>query len=108
MLFLALNFAAHVRRSKRATHERWASAPESQGGPDNSSSSISVSLCRYRKWSLAEDVDLVVRCELDGVMNYKGEDQLLLIKALNEYDSKATGTSLYSWHIRRSFKLKTM
>ena len=46
---------------------------------------------RYRKWSIAEDVDLVVRCELDGVMEFKGVEQLLLIKALNEYDSKVTG-----------------
>lgn len=49
------------------------------------------SACRYRKWSIAEDIDLVVRCELDGVMKYKGQDQLLLIKALNEYDAKSSG-----------------
>ena len=36
-------------------------------------------------------MDLVVRCELDGVMNYKGQDQLLSIKALNEFDPKHTG-----------------
>lgn len=47
---------------------------------------------RYRKFNIAEDVDLVVRCEIDGVMPYKGEDQLLSIKALNEFDSKTTGT----------------
>lgn len=47
--------------------------------------------CRYRKWSIAEDIDLVVRCELDGVMKYKGQEQLLLIKALNEFDSKSSG-----------------
>ena len=46
---------------------------------------------RYRKWTIAEDVDLVVRCELDGVMNYKGQEQLLLIKALNEFDPKFSG-----------------
>lgn len=48
---------------------------------------------RYRKWNIAEDVDLVVRCEVDGVMEYKGERQLLLIKALNELDSKSSGVS---------------
>jgi len=48
---------------------------------------------RYRKWNIAEDVDLVVRCEVDGVMDYKGERQLLLIKALNEFDSKSSGVS---------------
>lgn len=46
--------------------------------------------CRYRKWRLNDDdnVDILVRCELDGVINSKGEDQLLSIKALNEYDMK--------------------
>ena len=53
---------------------------------------MSASLARrYRKWNIAEDVDLVVRCEVDGVMEYKGERQLLLIKALNEFDSKSSG-----------------
>ena len=33
----------------------------------------------------------MVRCELDGVMKYKGQDQLLLIKALNEFDAKSSG-----------------
>ena len=33
----------------------------------------------------------MVRCELDGVMNYKGQEQLLLIKALNEFDPKFSG-----------------
>ena len=36
----------------------------------------------------------MVRCELDGVMKYKGQEQLLLVKALNEFDSKSSGTSL--------------
>jgi len=50
--------------------------------------------CRYRKFKLGDDVDLVVRCELDGVMNYKGQDQILSIKALNEFDPKHTGARL--------------
>lgn len=56
--------------------------------------------CRYRKVKMNDEVDLVVRCELDGVMNYKGQDQLLSIKALNEFDPKLTGaqrpTALHS------------
>ncbi|KAK9826613.1 hypothetical protein WJX74_005621 [Apatococcus lobatus] len=48
-------------------------------------------LYRYQKFSIAEDIDLVVRCELDGVISMKGQDQLLSIKALNEFDSKTTG-----------------
>ena len=37
-----------------------------------------------------------MRCELDGVMNYKGQDQLLSIKALNEFDPKHTGVSMHT------------
>lgn len=46
---------------------------------------------RYRKWHLNEDesVDIIVRCELDGAINVKGENQLLSIKALNEFDFRA-------------------
>lgn len=47
---------------------------------------------RYRKWRLNEEgeVDILVRCELDGAINNKGEDQLLSIKALNEFDLRGT------------------
>ena len=34
-----------------------------------------------------------MRCQIDGVMPYKGEEQLLSVKALNEFDSKTTGKS---------------
>ncbi|KAJ9522640.1 hypothetical protein QJQ45_019730 [Haematococcus lacustris] len=46
---------------------------------------------RYRKWRLNEEseLDIVVRCEVDGMINNKGEDQLLSIKALNEFDMRA-------------------
>ncbi|KAF8066359.1 EIF3D [Scenedesmus sp. PABB004] len=47
---------------------------------------------KYRRWSLNPEagVDIVVRCEVDAVINNKGEDQLLAIKALNEFDLRAT------------------
>ena len=46
---------------------------------------------RYRKWTLNEDdeVDIICRCEVDGVINNKGEDQLMSIKAFNEFDMRA-------------------
>ena len=46
---------------------------------------------RYRKFRISEGLALVVRCELDGVLTYKGEELLLSIKALNEFDPKVTG-----------------
>lgn len=46
---------------------------------------------RYRKWQLSDSLSIVVRCEVDGISSIKGQDQLLLIKTLNEYDSRASG-----------------
>lgn len=46
---------------------------------------------RYRKWKLSDDVTLVARCELNGVVESKGAKSLLSIKALTEFDSKVTG-----------------
>ena len=33
----------------------------------------------------------MVRCEIDGVLKHKGQDELLSVKALNEFDPKLTG-----------------
>lgn len=53
---------------------------------------------KYRRFDLsveadAEQLSLVVRTEVDAVVknNISGEDQFLVIKALNEFDSKAQG-----------------
>ncbi|KAF2480380.1 eukaryotic translation initiation factor 3 subunit D [Neohortaea acidophila] len=53
---------------------------------------------KYRRFDLSVEADpeplhLVVRTELDAVVknNISGEDQFLVIKALNEFDSKAQG-----------------
>ncbi|XP_041099900.1 eukaryotic translation initiation factor 3 subunit D-like, partial [Polyodon spathula] len=44
---------------------------------------------RYRQWRLGEDIDLIVRCEHDGVMTgANGEVSFINIKTLNEWDSR--------------------
>lgn len=43
---------------------------------------------RYRKWQVG-DHSLVARTEVDGVLDDKGSDTFILVKALNEYDTKA-------------------
>lgn len=53
--------------------------------------------CRYRKYKVSADTELVVRCEIDGVLKHKGQDELLSVKALNEFDPKLTGQSSISW-----------
>jgi len=45
---------------------------------------------RYRKFNLGDGIELVVRCEIDGVREHKGQNKFLTINALNEYDSKIT------------------
>lgn len=49
----------------------------------------SCSSCSYRRWKLGEDIDLIVRCEHDGVMTgANGEVSFINIKTLNEWDSR--------------------
>jgi len=44
---------------------------------------------RYRRWKLGDDIDLIVRCEHDGVMTgASGEVSFINIKTLNEWDSR--------------------
>ncbi|CAI5469319.1 unnamed protein product [Closterium sp. Yama58-4] len=46
---------------------------------------------RYRKWMLDGDMPLVVRCELDAVVDMRGQEMLATVNALNEFDPKVTG-----------------
>ncbi|CAK9190419.1 unnamed protein product [Sphagnum jensenii] len=46
---------------------------------------------RYRKWKLDEETTLVARCELHSVAEVKGQEILLTVNSLNEFDSKITG-----------------
>ena len=57
---------------------------------DDSQPNVNVGY-RYRKWKLSDAVTLVTRCELNGVTEQKGQNALLSIKALTEFDSKVTG-----------------
>jgi len=43
---------------------------------------------RYRRWNLGNHV-LVARTEVDAVLDDKGQDVFILVKALNEYDPKS-------------------
>lgn len=54
---------------------------------------------RYRHWKLGEDIDLIVRCEHDGVMTgANGEVSFINVKTLNEWDSRVRG------HMRGNIK----
>ena len=45
---------------------------------------------KYRKWRISEDITLVARCEVDGLVKSEQRDLGLTIKALNEFDLKTT------------------
>jgi translation initiation factor 3 subunit D len=45
---------------------------------------------RYRKWNLGDGIELVARCEIDGVKDYRGENKFFTTHALTEHDSKIT------------------
>ncbi|KAG9340372.1 hypothetical protein JZ751_021485, partial [Albula glossodonta] len=48
-----------------------------------------LSMSQYRRWKLGDDIDLIVRCEHDGVMTgANGEVSFINIKTLNEWDSR--------------------
>lgn len=46
---------------------------------------------RYRRWPLDAETSLYCRCELNCAIDYKGEELVGTVKALNEFDSKVTG-----------------
>jgi len=47
---------------------------------------------KYRRWTFADGVKVVARCELHGTMTKKGKEKLITCYSLNEWDSKAIGT----------------
>jgi len=47
---------------------------------------------KYRRFTFADGVKVVARCELHGTMTKKGKENLITCYSLNEWDSKAVGT----------------
>ena len=67
--------------------------------PSEETEALASKAYKYRRFDLSLEKDedplhLIVRTELDAVVknNVSGEDQLLTLKALNEFDSKAPGS----------------
>uniref|UniRef100_A0A8C9Y0B1 Eukaryotic translation initiation factor 3, subunit D n=1 Tax=Sander lucioperca TaxID=283035 RepID=A0A8C9Y0B1_SANLU len=60
---------------------------------DTDKSEVASVAYRYRHWKLGEDIDLIVRCEHDGVMTgANGEVSFINVKTLNEWDSRVRGS----------------
>jgi len=64
------------------------SNPFSSSVHDHSLASV---IFRYRKFDLGDGIVLVTRTEVDGFRSDKNKPNFLVIKALNEYDTKITG-----------------
>ena len=67
--------------------------------PSEETEPLASKAYKYRRFDLSlerdeEPLNLIVRTELDAVMknNISGEDQYLIVKALNEFDHKAQGS----------------
>ncbi|UXI14826.1 Serine/threonine-protein kinase [Sarcoptes scabiei] len=87
--FINHNFSQQVL--KKNTDKYSFENPNPFVGEDENVEVASVGY-RYRKWSLGENVSLVVRCEHDAVtFGSNDEPQLMNIKALNEWDSRIAG-----------------
>lgn len=50
---------------------------------------VDVFSLSYRKWTLGDGIELIVRCEHDAVMlGPNGEESFINIKTLNEWDPR--------------------
>ena len=66
--------------------------PNPFAAPENQSEAAPVGY-RYRKFTLPDNIELAVRCELNSfVTNKDNSTSFVSLKALNEYDPKATGS----------------
>lgn len=52
---------------------------------------------RYRRWKIDENLSVIVRCQVDAAMQNKGENILVSVKALNEFDSRVTNVD---WRLK--------
>jgi len=81
--FINQNFSQQVLLRGQKAHKFPRENPFQREGEEVASVAY-----RYRRWNLGDEIVLVARCELDGVINYQGKDVFLSIKALNEFDPK--------------------
>jgi translation initiation factor 3 subunit D len=57
----------------------------------NEGEEVASAAYRYRRWKLDDDMYLVARCEVQGVMEVNKQRQFLTLNALNEFDPKYSG-----------------
>ena len=57
---------------------------------DDDAADLASCAYRYRRWRFDdnENMEIIVRCEMDGVMKSRDVSQFLSVKALNEFNAK--------------------
>ncbi|KAK9478374.1 eukaryotic translation initiation factor 3 subunit D [Lipomyces japonicus] len=105
--FINQNFAAQAVREEEGKHEF--SHPNPFYNPEEETEPLGSRGYRYRKFDLSsateeEPINLIVRTEVDGaVRNANGEESLITIKALNEFDPRAPGAGgALDWRLKLS------
>lgn len=88
--FIGHNFSQQVLRPDKKRSHKFVEANPFLGSLSPGHVPASVGY-RYRKWDLGDGINLVARCQLSAYTTVKGEKQFLMLKALNEFDSKMSG-----------------
>jgi len=82
--FINQNYSQQVLNKEGKKYEFEKPNPFSSGDSGIPLGSVGY---RYRKWTIGDHV-LVARTEMDAVLDDKGQDTFMLVKALNEFDTK--------------------
>lgn len=81
------NFSQQVLEAEEEKFETFGENPFYDPGEEPSMKPATICY-RYRQWRVG-DYTLVCRCEINAVTEVKGERQYVVVKALNEWDSKS-------------------
>ena len=81
--------AAFLGQSVAAPGSKTKTLGEAEATPGASGGAPSA--FRYRQWRMDGSTLLLARCELNAALEYKGEELVCTVKALNEFDSKVSG-----------------
>ncbi|CAD5124348.1 DgyrCDS12637 [Dimorphilus gyrociliatus] len=85
--FINHNFSQQVLKMSGERHQ----FKETNPFEEETEGDIASVAYKYRKWDLGNNIELVARCEVDAVTQaIDGSIQQMSIKALNEWDSKAS------------------
>ncbi|KAL1411237.1 hypothetical protein Q8F55_002188 [Vanrija albida] len=94
--YINQNFSSQVIEGKS---KAYTPHPNPFYSPEEETEPLASTLYRYRKFDLSineeEDLNIIVRTEVDAYVGKKSN--LITVKALNEYDSRAQGAKVLDW-----------